>query len=68
MEDYLKWYMLNMQSQLLYFVNADIFESLSLKDYSLMMNNLLSLYFNEINTAYVNEIGELVTILSELYK
>ncbi|RAV21534.1 cache domain-containing sensor histidine kinase [Paenibacillus contaminans] len=67
-EDYLKWYMLNMQSQLVYFANADIFESLPLEGYSLLMNNLISSYPNEINTVYVIEEGKLVTISPELYK
>ncbi|GIP34149.1 histidine kinase [Paenibacillus sp. J2TS4] len=67
-EDYLKWYMLNMQSQLLYFSNVDIFESLSSENYTLLMNNLITLYSDEINAAYVVEDGKLLTISPELYK
>lgn len=67
-EDYLKWYMLNMQSQLLYFSNPDIYESLSQENFSLLMSSFLSLYPNEINAAYVIEQGEVTNIAPELYK
>lgn len=67
-EDYLKWYMLNMQSQLLYFSNPDIYESLSQENFSLLMSSFLSLYPNEINAAYVIEQGEVTNITPELYK
>lgn len=67
-EDYLKWYMLNIQSQLLYFSNVDIFESLSRENYMLLMNNFITLYSNDINAAYVIEQGELLAISPELYK
>lgn len=67
-EDYLKWYMLNMQSQLLFFSNPDIYELLNDENYSLLMNSFLSLYSNEINAAYVIEGGEIQHIAPQLYK
>lgn len=67
-EDYLKWYMLNMQSQLLFFSNPDIYELLNDENYSLLMNSFLSLYSNEINAAYVIEGEQIQHIAPQLYK
>ncbi len=67
-EDYLKWYMLNIQSQLLYFSNPDIYELLNDENYALLMNSFLSLNSNEINAAYVIEGGEIQHIAPQLYR
>lgn len=66
-EDYLKWYMVNVQSQLVYFSNSNIYESLAHENFMLLMSNYIDLNSDELNAAYVIEDGEVVISSPSLY-
>ncbi len=67
LEDYLKWYMVNVQSQLIYFSNSDIYELLTRENFILLLNNYLNFNSNDINAAYVIEDSKVVVTSPALY-
>ncbi|MGI2296213.1 sensor histidine kinase [Paenibacillus sp. GXUN7292] len=67
-EDYLKWYMVNVQSQLVYFSNSNIYESLARENFMLLMSNYIDLNSDEMNAAYVIEDGNVVISSPALYR
>lgn len=55
----LQRYMLNIESQLIYLSNTDIY-NLNRENYNLLLEQMHTLYWNEVNAYYVIEAGNLV--------
>ncbi|RAV20286.1 hypothetical protein DQG23_15015 [Paenibacillus contaminans] len=59
-EEYLKAYMKNIQTQLLFLANAEIYNKLSEEDYTRTLENMMTINSEEIHFFYVIENGKLL--------